>query len=91
MGATPSARGRRHVECVPEPKIAMSFRPSNGGGSGSAPCQTRRCDPAHPAFRIWPLAEMLTEVFPALSTTMASSQLGRTLQLIKASGWRSRT
>lgn len=37
--------------------------------------------------RIWALGEMLAEMFPALTTTLASSHLGRTLQLIKASGW----
>lgn len=40
-------------------------------------------------IRIWTLADMLTELFPMLGTTIASSQLGRTLQLIKASGWNS--
>jgi len=38
-------------------------------------------------IRIWTLTDMLTELFPMLGTTVASSQLGRTLQLIKASGW----
>lgn len=37
--------------------------------------------------RIWTLTDMLTDLFPTLGTTVASSQLGRTLQLIKASGW----
>jgi hypothetical protein len=37
--------------------------------------------------RIWPLADMLTRVFPELGTTVAASQLGRMLQLLKASGW----
>ena len=39
-------------------------------------------------IQIWTLASMLTELFPTLGTTVASSQLGRTLQLIKACGWR---
>jgi hypothetical protein len=38
-------------------------------------------------IQIWTLADMLTELFPMLGTTVASSQLSRTLQLIKASGW----
>jgi hypothetical protein len=38
-------------------------------------------------IQIWTLAEMITELFPMLGTTLASSQFGRTLQLIKASGW----
>ena len=33
------------------------------------------------------LSEMLDELFPTITGTVASSQLGRTLQLIKASGW----
>ena len=41
----------------------------------------------HNPIRIWTLAEMLAELFPMLGTTVASSQFGRTLQLIKASGW----
>jgi hypothetical protein len=41
----------------------------------------------HNPIRIWTLTDMLTELFPMLGTTVASSQLGRTLQLIKASGW----
>lgn len=36
--------------------------------------------------RLLSLNEMLGDLFPALGTTMASSQLGRTLQLLKASG-----
>ena len=39
-------------------------------------------------IRIWTLSEMLDELYPILGTTLASSQLGRTLQLIKACGWR---
>jgi hypothetical protein len=38
-------------------------------------------------IRILTLKDMLTELFPRLGTTVASSQLGRTLQLIKACGW----
>jgi hypothetical protein len=38
-------------------------------------------------IQIWTLKTMLTELFPTLGTTVASSQLGRTLQLIKACGW----
>jgi hypothetical protein len=41
----------------------------------------------HNPIRIWTLSDMLAELFPMLGTTVASSQLGRTLQLIKASGW----
>jgi hypothetical protein len=41
----------------------------------------------HNPIRIWTLADMLSELFPMLGTTVASSQFGRTLQLIKASGW----
>lgn len=37
-------------------------------------------------IRILSLGEMLNEVVPAVSTTMASSQLGRMIQLLKASG-----
>jgi hypothetical protein len=33
------------------------------------------------------LSDMLTKLFPALGTTLAGSQLGRMLQLLKASGW----
>ena len=40
-------------------------------------------------IRIWTLNDMLTELFPTLGTTVASSQLGRTLQLMKACGWSS--
>lgn len=40
----------------------------------------------HNPIRIWTLAEMLAELFPMLGTTVASSQFGRTLQLIKSSG-----
>ncbi|MBC7929882.1 MAG: hypothetical protein H7Z38_04870 [Rubrivivax sp.] len=36
--------------------------------------------------RLLPLNEMLKELWPMLTTTMAASQLGRTLQLLKASG-----
>lgn len=39
-------------------------------------------------IRIWTLGDMLEELYPKLGTTVASSQLGRTLQLIKACGWR---
>jgi len=31
--------------------------------------------------------DMLKELFPFIDTTPASSQVGRVLQLIKASGW----
>jgi hypothetical protein len=41
----------------------------------------------HNPIQIWTLAAMLTELFPTLGTTVASSQLGRTLQLMKACGW----
>jgi hypothetical protein len=41
----------------------------------------------HNPIRIWTLADMMSELFPILGTTVASSQFGRTLQLIKASGW----
>jgi hypothetical protein len=41
----------------------------------------------HNPIRIWTLSDMLTELFPTLGTTVASSQLGRTLQLMKACGW----
>lgn len=41
----------------------------------------------HNPIRIWTLHEMLTELFPMLGTTLASSQLARTLQLMKACGW----
>jgi hypothetical protein len=37
-------------------------------------------------IRFLALGEMLGELVPALSTTMASSQLGRMIQLLKASG-----
>lgn len=40
-------------------------------------------------IRLLSLPEMLTKLFPALGTTPAGSQLGRILQLIKASGWSS--
>lgn len=36
--------------------------------------------------RLLALGEMLSELVPAVSTTMASSQLGRMIQLLKASG-----
>lgn len=45
----------------------------------------------HNPIEIWTLADMLTELFPSLGTTVASSQLGRTLQLIKACGWNATT
>jgi len=38
-------------------------------------------------IRIWTLREMLDRLYPLLGTTLASSQLGRTLQLMKACGW----
>ena len=41
----------------------------------------------HNPIQIWTLTDMLTELFPMLETTVASSQFARTLQLIKASGW----
>ena len=31
--------------------------------------------------------DMLKELFPSIDTTPASSEVGRVLQLIKASGW----
>jgi hypothetical protein len=46
------------------------------------------CEAMHQnPIRIWTLAEMLSELYPTLGTTLASSQLARTLQLIKACGW----
>jgi hypothetical protein len=36
---------------------------------------------------LWTLSDLLAEIYPAIGTTVANSQLGRTLQLIKASGW----
>lgn len=41
----------------------------------------------HNPIQVWTLAEMLSDLYPALGTTVASSQLGRTLQLMKACGW----
>jgi hypothetical protein len=38
-------------------------------------------------IKLLSLSEMLDELFPKITGTVASSQLGRTLQLIKASGW----
>ena len=38
-------------------------------------------------IKLLPLSEMLDRMFPEITRTVASSQLGRTLQLIKASGW----
>lgn len=38
-------------------------------------------------IKLLPLSEMLDGLFPEITRTVASSQLGRTLQLIKASGW----
>ncbi len=38
-------------------------------------------------IRIWTLPDMLSALFAMLGTTVASSQLSRTLQLMKASGW----
>lgn len=38
-------------------------------------------------IKLLPLPEMLDEIFPTITKTVASSQLERTLQLIKASGW----
>jgi len=37
--------------------------------------------------RLWSLAMMVEALYPSLNTTVASSQLGRTLQLLKACGW----
>lgn len=39
-------------------------------------------------IRVLPFNEMLDEVYPALNTTQASSNIGRLLQLVKASGWK---
>ena len=49
----------------------------------------------HPRFRaamnnpikVLSFKDILNEVYPDVGTTMASSQVGRVLQLIKASGW----
>ncbi|ABF12943.1 hypothetical protein ACUXAV_004839 [Cupriavidus metallidurans] len=38
-------------------------------------------------IRILTFDDMLSELFPTINQTVASSQLGRLLQLIKASGW----
>jgi hypothetical protein len=38
-------------------------------------------------IKLLTLSEMLDELFPEITRTVASSQLGRTLQVIKASGW----
>jgi hypothetical protein len=38
-------------------------------------------------LQIWTLASMVEELYPMLNTTVASSQLGRLLQLLKACGW----
>ncbi|HEX8920190.1 MAG TPA: hypothetical protein VF766_01855 [Pyrinomonadaceae bacterium] len=38
-------------------------------------------------IRILSLSDMLTKLYPILGTTLAGSQLGRMLQLLKASGW----
>jgi hypothetical protein len=38
-------------------------------------------------IKVLTLNEMLEEVWPGLNTTPAASDVGRTLQLIKASGW----
>ncbi len=38
-------------------------------------------------IKVLTLNEMLDEVWPGLNTTPAASDVGRTLQLIKASGW----
>jgi hypothetical protein len=40
--------------------------------------------------RLWSLTMMLEDLYPFLSTTVASSQLGRLLQLLKACGWAKR-
>jgi hypothetical protein len=40
--------------------------------------------------RLWSLAMMLEDLYPTLNTTVASSQLGRLLQLLKACGWTKR-
>jgi hypothetical protein len=37
--------------------------------------------------RLWSLVMMLEDLYPSMNTTVASSQLGRLLQLLKASGW----
>ena len=49
----------------------------------------------YPAFRsalnnpikVLTFGDILNDIYPSLNTTMASSQVGRVLQLIKASGW----
>lgn len=38
-------------------------------------------------IRILTFRDILEDIYPNLNTTMASSQVGRLLQLIKASGW----
>jgi len=38
-------------------------------------------------IEILTFGDMLTELFPFIDTTPASSEVGRVLQLIKASGW----
>jgi len=68
--------------------------------STSPPSRASRGDPRlwekYPRFRtalngnpvrIWSVAMMLEDLCPSLNTTVASSQLGRLLQLLKACGW----
>ncbi len=38
-------------------------------------------------IKVLTFGDILDEIYPNLNTTMASSQVGRVLQLIKASGW----
>ena len=39
-------------------------------------------------IRLISLKDMMAEILPQLNTTVAASQFGRTLQLLKASGWK---
>ena len=41
----------------------------------------------HSPVKLLSFGDILEEMYPTLKTTMASSQVGRVLQLIKASGW----
>ncbi len=41
--------------------------------------------------RVWSLRMMLDDLYPTLSTTIATSDLGRLLQLLKACGWPERS
>lgn len=39
-------------------------------------------------IKVLTVDEMLTEIWPKIGTTLASSELGRLLQIVKASGWK---